>query len=87
VGFFHKIPVIFHGDLQRDSRLLPREVQVALTITVVTTDLYIDHVITDVTYTRAASYANIPTSLNTDVKAQDLAQAVDSCGVNAGSLT
>jgi len=43
--------------------------------------------ITDVTYPRAASYANIPSSLNTDVRAQDVAQAVDSCDVNAGSFT
>jgi len=60
--------------------------------TAVTTDFnffaaLLDHVITDVTYSRAASYANIPSSLNTDVRAQDLAQAVDSCDVNAGSLT
>lgn len=57
--------------------------------TVVTTDLqiYIDHVITDVMYPRVASYANIPSSLNTDVRARDLAQAADSCDVNAGSLT
>lgn len=46
--------------------------------TVVTTDFnyfaaLLDHVITDVTYPRAASYANIPSSLNADVRAQDLA--------------
>jgi hypothetical protein len=60
--------------------------------TAVTTDFnffvaLLDHVITDVTYSRVASYANIPSSLNTDVRAQDLAQSVDSCDVNAGSLT